>query len=107
MAYQDVRELLGNRPRKKLGEIGGPEIWWVERQQALERAGYMLRPRYRPDWTPSWAGTNKLPLNFEDGHRQLVSNGHPPTYISIIVLITCPFSGAFAWMLLESLTTGP
>ncbi|KAI9444379.1 kinase-like domain-containing protein [Lactarius psammicola] len=73
MAFQDVRELLGtaNRPRKKLGEIGGPETWWVERQQALEHAGYMLRPRYRPDWIPSWAGTDKLPLNFEDGHRQL------------------------------------
>src|SRR5258708_12393622 len=81
MAYQDVRELLGNRPRKKLGEIAGPEIWWVERQQALERAGYMLRSRYRSDWTPSWAGTNKLPLNFEDGHRQLVSNGYPPTHL--------------------------
>ena len=72
MAFQDERELLGNRPRKKLGEIGGPEAWWVERQKALEQAGYMLRPRYHPDWTPSWAGTNKLPLKFEDGHRQLV-----------------------------------
>ncbi|KAN0140572.1 Protein kinase-like domain containing protein [Lactarius tabidus] len=71
MAFQDERELLGNRPRKKLGEIGGPETWWVERQQALQQAGYMLRPRYHPDWTPSWAGTDKLPLKFEDGHRQL------------------------------------
>ncbi|KAH8989697.1 hypothetical protein EDB92DRAFT_836759 [Lactarius akahatsu] len=71
MESRDGRDLLGNRPRKKLGEIGGPETWWVERQQALEHAGYMLRPRYRPDWTPSWAGTDKLPLNFEDGHRQL------------------------------------
>jgi hypothetical protein len=72
MAFQVERELLGNRPRKKLGDIGSLETWWVERQQALEHAGYMLRTRYRPGWTPSWAGTNELPLKFEDGHRQPV-----------------------------------
>ena len=29
-----------------MGEIGGPETWWVRRQQALERTDYLLRPRY-------------------------------------------------------------
>ena len=108
MASRDVREILGNpsRPRKKLGEIGGPETWWVERQQALEHAGYMLRPRYRPDWIPSWAGTDKLPLNFEDGHRQLVRMD-TLLYTSTVVLMTCRFSGACAWMLLGSLMESP
>ncbi len=55
------------------GEIDGPEIWWVEQQEALERAGYMLRPRYRPGWKPSWVGTDKRLLNFEDGQAQAVS----------------------------------
>jgi hypothetical protein len=59
----------GNRP----GRIDENERWWVERQEALEQAGYMLRPRFRPGWQPSWTGTNKQFLHFEDGHSLLVS----------------------------------
>jgi hypothetical protein len=44
----------------ELGAINSIEAWWVERQEALERAGYMLRPRFRPGWKPSWKGTKKL-----------------------------------------------
>jgi hypothetical protein len=55
------------------GEIAGPETWWAERQEALERAGYMLRTRYRPGWKPSWVGTNKVAFDSEDGQSQLVS----------------------------------
>ena len=55
------------------GDIDPVEAWWVERQEALERAGYMLRPRYRPSWKPSWAGTNKDYLRCEDGQFQWVS----------------------------------
>lgn len=54
------------------GEIDGPEIWWVEQQESLERAGYMLRPRYRPGWKPSWVGTDKRLRSFEDGQIQAV-----------------------------------
>jgi hypothetical protein len=35
---------------RELGDIDPIETWWVERQEALERGGYMLRPRYRPGW---------------------------------------------------------
>ncbi|KAH9959175.1 kinase-like domain-containing protein, partial [Russula dissimulans] len=49
------------------GDIGKNEKWWVERQEALERAGYLLRPRYRPGWEPSWTSTKKSYLDFEDG----------------------------------------
>lgn len=55
------------------GEIAGPETWWAERQEALERAGYMLRTRYRPGWKPSWVGTTKDAFDSEDGQSQLVS----------------------------------
>jgi len=61
------------RPGRQPGDLGQNEEWWVERQEALERAGYMLRPRYRPGWTPSWAGTNKFFLDFEDGQSTKVS----------------------------------
>ena len=60
-------------PGMQPGGIGENERWWVERQEALEQAGYMLRPRFRPGWQPSWTGTNKLYLRFEDGQSIGVS----------------------------------
>ncbi len=51
---QQVVEFLQNFDAEgELGDINPIEAWWVERQEALERAGYMLRPRYRPGWKPS------------------------------------------------------
>lgn len=29
------------------------EIFWRDHQMWLEEKGYMLRPRYRPEWAPS------------------------------------------------------
>ena len=60
-------------PGRQPGGIGEIEKWWVERQEALERAGYMLRPRYRPGWQPSWTGSDKFYLEFEDGQGIKVS----------------------------------
>ena len=61
------REFFGDSPRIEPGGIRPYESWWIERQKALERAGYMLRPRYHPDWKPSWTGTRKRHDQFEDG----------------------------------------
>jgi hypothetical protein len=61
------------RPGRNPGELGENEKWWAERQKALEEAGYMLRPRYHSDRKPSWAGTDKFYLDFEDGQPQRVS----------------------------------
>jgi hypothetical protein len=66
-ASQLRTEFFSHIPRTKPGEITSLETWWVERQEALEQAGYMLRPRYRPGWKPSWAGTSKSHNKFEDG----------------------------------------
>ena len=60
-------------PGRQPGGIGKLESWWVERQEALERAGYMLRPRFRPGWQPSWTGSTKPFLSSEDGHSMSVS----------------------------------
>jgi hypothetical protein len=62
-------------PGRQPGELGENEKWWAERQKALEQVGYMLRPRYHPDRKPSWAGTNKFYLDFEDGQPERVSVG--------------------------------
>ncbi|KAF8263961.1 kinase-like domain-containing protein [Lactarius quietus] len=66
---QQTTVLLGN-PSRGLGGIGGPEIWWAERQEILEHAGYMLRSRYQPGWKPSWDTTGKHYFNSEDGQIQ-------------------------------------
>lgn len=69
-----MSQFIGDRnPGRRRGGIGESEKWWVERQEALERAGYMLRSRYRPGWQPSWAGTGRFYLEFEDGQRVIVS----------------------------------
>lgn len=71
-------------PGRQPGGLDKTEKWWIERQEALEQAGYMLRPRYRPGWQPSWTGTNKLHLNFEDGNGLKVSDA--------LFLTTCVFA---------------
>ena len=55
------------------GGLSRIEKHWVNRQKALEEAGYMLRPRYHPEWQPSWINTDKFFLDVEDGQAQAVS----------------------------------
>ncbi|KAH9941292.1 kinase-like domain-containing protein [Epithele typhae] len=43
------------------------EVQWRDHQQWLEKHGYLLRPRLRPGWVPSWTGTKKLWVFCEDG----------------------------------------
>ncbi|VDC04962.1 unnamed protein product [Peniophora sp. CBMAI 1063] len=50
------------------------EQWWASRYLWLLEHGYMLRPRFRPNWSPSWIGTKKDPREFEDGQFSLLSN---------------------------------
>ncbi|KAI0000226.1 hypothetical protein BJV74DRAFT_766972 [Russula compacta] len=45
------------------------EIVWRDRQPFLESKGYMLRPRLRPGWTPSWLTTRKPRRFCEDFAR--------------------------------------
>jgi hypothetical protein len=84
---------------REIGDIDPVESWWVERQEALERAGYMLRPRYRPGWKPSWAGTKREYSRFEDGQLQWVRVNCFALDYSIY-----EFSCVCVWMLLGSPT---
>ncbi|KAA1472467.1 hypothetical protein DENSPDRAFT_778324 [Dentipellis sp. KUC8613] len=43
------------------------ETEWRDRQVFLQSQGYMLRPRLRPGWTPSWIRTGVDVLRAEDG----------------------------------------
>jgi len=50
-------------------QLSDHEVMWRDRQPFLESKGYMLRPRLRPGWTPSWLATGKSRLYFEDSAR--------------------------------------
>ena len=48
------------------------DYWWIKHQPWLEERGYMLRPRFRPGWVPSWLGTKKYEVDCEDGQVSMV-----------------------------------
>ncbi|OCH88107.1 hypothetical protein OBBRIDRAFT_758768 [Obba rivulosa] len=71
------------------GGLSSSECWWRDRQQWLEEKGYMLRPRYRPDWVPSWLRAKKDWLDVEDGRGLQYGNLNDATRLSdgkIVVL---------------------
>ncbi|KAJ7680932.1 hypothetical protein DFH06DRAFT_1278703 [Mycena polygramma] len=49
------------------GGLATAEIFWRDHQVWLKDCGYMLRPRFRPDWVPSWRETGKDYEKCEDG----------------------------------------
>ncbi|KAJ6478642.1 kinase-like domain-containing protein [Mycena vitilis] len=42
------------------------EQFWVDMQPCLLAQGYQLRPRYRPDWIPSWTVQINAAYEYED-----------------------------------------
>ena len=48
------------------------EVFWRERYAFLKSAGYQLRPRFAPDWVPSWLGANYEPFYCEDSICSMV-----------------------------------
>lgn len=59
------------------GGLAKHEYFWRDRQPWLQERGYMLRPRYTPDWKPSWLGTTKHYSDCEDGQSTMVSSSDP------------------------------
>lgn len=53
------------QPRPEVLSID--EVWWRQQYEWLKIRGYLLRPRYAPDWVPSWEGSKRHALNCEDG----------------------------------------
>ncbi|CDO77756.1 hypothetical protein BN946_scf184993.g19 [Trametes cinnabarina] len=47
------------------------ELFWQARYNYLKDHGYLLRPRYSPNWRPSWEGTNIDPTYCEDSIKLL------------------------------------
>ncbi|KIK92411.1 hypothetical protein PAXRUDRAFT_829989, partial [Paxillus rubicundulus Ve08.2h10] len=58
---------FGSTSTTEDGQLSEPEVWWSQHYEWLKDNGYLLRPRYAPDWTPSWRGTKKNWFLCEDG----------------------------------------
>lgn len=82
---------ISTRFRANLEELTGKgffalnedEIWWKDHYDIILAHGYKLRPRYHPDWKPSWSGTNVNPGACEDSlehgvrlHLHIVNYSH-------------------------------
>ncbi|KAJ7159438.1 hypothetical protein C8R46DRAFT_906589 [Mycena filopes] len=60
---------LWNQIREDSRRLLPGEQWWLEKQPFLLSKGYGLRPRYQPDWVPTWElpGNEEIwPPRFED-----------------------------------------
>jgi len=65
MSSEDIQDNVP--PKAPPGGLLDSEHYWRDRQPWLQEHGYLLRARYRPDWKPSWEGTNKNYFQCEDG----------------------------------------
>ncbi|KAI0350534.1 kinase-like protein [Trametes cingulata] len=63
-AYREFKELRRGHAEEDEEDVFAmlttEERYWRDRQEFLESRGYMLRPRYKPDWTPSWTGKSEF-----------------------------------------------
>ncbi|KAH7889055.1 hypothetical protein F5I97DRAFT_1935427 [Phlebopus sp. FC_14] len=58
---------FGETHIRREGRLAKAEIWWSQHYDWLKDCGYLLRPRYAPDWVPSWQDTKKDRFLCEDG----------------------------------------
>ena len=94
MASSSITPFQSEEDDDRYFGAGGPyqslsslEIKWRDRQTFLQSRGYMLRPRLRPGWTPSWLETGTYWRRSEDSAELPVSvMGH--FVIVLILLVT-------------------
>ncbi|KAM5533174.1 hypothetical protein V8D89_013130 [Ganoderma adspersum] len=83
-ARSRFEELRGSLSERKLrphpldatvfdGGLFRDEYFWRDHQPWLAQSGYMLRPRYRHDWEPSWLKTGEKFYFCEDGMAPLIT----------------------------------
>ncbi|EGO22424.1 hypothetical protein SERLADRAFT_473222 [Serpula lacrymans var. lacrymans S7.9] len=70
------------------GTIRSGELWWCKHYQWLKDVGYLLRPRYSPDWVPSWQGTKKDWMDCEDSRGPMIQHILDATHISDGIFVT-------------------
>lgn len=77
-------------PDRQVGALGVTEEWWRDRYDEIAERGYQLRPRYKPNWQPSWLESGKNFYSAEDGQPSKVRVATiiyllPPPLTSVIV----------------------
>ena len=82
LRLQKELAVFGTEPRRTPGALAEREIWWCQQYQWLKGQGYLLRPRYAPDWVPSWEGSKRDPLACEDGQAIRVRHNFSPILTS-------------------------
>jgi hypothetical protein len=75
------------QPIRERGSLFDSELWWRDHYHVLENLGYKLRPRYDPNWMPSWKKSGKEFYTAEDGQPTLVSVIHLVLYMLQFVLV--------------------
>lgn len=70
---QQRKRVFDALPRLEEDQLTPNEIWWSQHFEWLKDRGYLLRPRYAPDWVPSWKGTKKERFSCEDSNVPMVS----------------------------------
>ncbi|KAH9971368.1 hypothetical protein BGW80DRAFT_1322100 [Lactifluus volemus] len=62
-----------NEPRdRQAGTLVMTERWWRDHYNAISELGYKLRPRYHPQWQPSWVNLGKDFFSVEDGQPSIL-----------------------------------
>lgn len=69
---QSQREIHHALPSFDDDQLTSSEVWWSQHFEWLKHRGYLLRPRYAPDWVPSWKGTKKDSFMCEDSKIPIV-----------------------------------
>ena len=62
-------QVFGTTDRFRPEELDLREIWWRERYHRLKARGYLLRPRYSPEWVPPWTVSGADLGRCEDAKR--------------------------------------
>jgi hypothetical protein len=72
-----------NEPNnRQAGTLVMTERWWRDRYSDIAERGYRLRPRYNPQWGPSWFRTGRDFYTAEDGQTTIVRVVVSPTCLS-------------------------
>ena len=81
---EDSPEAILQEISELLSTLRNNEMKWRDRHDMLDKEGYVLRPRLRPGWTPSWLQSGKSPLECEDGEPLPVDISPIPVIIALI-----------------------
>jgi hypothetical protein len=72
MANLPIPRGYAGQTNRAIGTLHRSELWWKDQYYDLKHIGYDLRPRYHPDWEPSWIRSGNDFFSVEDGQPSIV-----------------------------------